>query len=336
MNSLTAPPTTQSVSVKPNSTLSTLSASATINPTAMINSTSDLLCSVYENNSTDCVSAFNVKIETIKKDLLNQTLNINLNLQRNKEYLNDIVTIAYSLPKLIEYSQTKPIIPEFDEIKVLKTDSGEIKKFIRKVNYEMIGYHCNHKVMNEQCEKIYKNVSDLYTSSDFKQYKDFMNLLASIVWNITDRDRMNKVFKDVEIIPTKTEVEKIINIIVSLNGKISETNAKTNPECSKCKAAVRKYEYCIREVERMREELKEQNEIDEEIANKPDEERYDFKAFMTRNYPSIDKFQLKDVKDKYKKEFKQNKTYAELTEMVNETKMFTVKNVHGTYYVNRI
>ena len=57
---------------------------------------------------------------------------------------------------------------------------------------------------------------------------------------------------------------------------------------------------------------------------------------MTRNYPSIDKFQLKDVKDKYKKEFKQNKTYAELIEMIDETKMFTVSNVHRTYFVNRI
>ena len=57
---------------------------------------------------------------------------------------------------------------------------------------------------------------------------------------------------------------------------------------------------------------------------------------MEKNYPSIDKFQLKDVKEKYKKEFKQNKTYTELTEMINETKLFTVKNVHGTYFVNRI
>ena len=325
-----------SLTVKQNNEISTLYTSKTLNPTSMMNSTSDLLVSVYENTSTDCTNDYNCKIECIKKDLLNQTLNINLKLQRNKEYLNDIMTIAYSLPKLIEYSQTKPIIPEFDEIKVLKTDSGEIKKFIRKVYYEMIGYHCNHKVMNEQCEKIYKNVSDLYTSNDFKQYKEFLNLLAMIVWNIIDRDRMNKVFKDVELMPTKTEVEKIINIIVSLNGKISETNAKTNPECSKCKSVVRKYEYCIREVERMREELREQNEIDEEIANKPDEEKYDFKEFMKRNYPSIDKFQLKDVKDKYKKEFKQNKTYAELSEMINETKMFVVKNVHGTYFVNRI
>lgn len=325
-----------SLIVKQNNELSTLSTNKTLNPTSMMNSTSDLLVSVYENSLTDCTSDYSVKIESIKKDLLNQTLNIDLKLQRNKEYLNDIVTIAYSLPKLIEYSQTKPIIPEFDEIKVLKTDSGEIKKFIRKVNYEMIGYHCNHKVMNEQCEKIYKSVSDLYTSNDFKQYKEFINLLASIVWNITDRDRMNKVFKDVEIIPNKMEVEKIINIIVSLNGKISETNAKTNPECSKCKSAVRKYEYCIREVERMREELKEQNEIDEEIANKPDEEKYDFKEFMKRNYPSIDKFQLKDVKEKYKKEFKQNKTYAELISLIDKTKMFTVTNNHRTYFVNRI
>ena len=128
----------------------------------------------------------------------------------------------------------------------------------------------------------------------------------------------------------------MINIIVSLNGKISETNAKTNPECSKCKATVRKYEYSLREIQRMRDELREQNEIDEEIINTPAEEKYDFKAFMTRNYPSIDKFQLKDVKDKYKREFKQNKTYAELIEMINDTKIFIVKNVHNVYYVNRI
>ena len=105
------------LTVKPNCTLSVSSANVTFNPTTMMNSTSNLLSSVYKNNSTDCTSDYNVKIESIKKDLLNQTLNIDLKLQRNKQYLNDIVTIAYSLPKLIDYSQTKPIIPEFDEIR---------------------------------------------------------------------------------------------------------------------------------------------------------------------------------------------------------------------------
>ena len=319
-----------------NNTLSTLSTNVTYNPASMINSTSDLLTSVYENTLTDSVSEYNVKIEQIKKDLLNHSLNIHVNLQRNQQYLNDIKTIAYSLPQLIDYSKTKPVIPEFDEIEVLKTDSAELKKFIRKVNYEMIGYHCNHKVINEQVDKIYKNMSDLYTSNDFKQYKEFINLLAMIVWNIKNRDDMNKIYKDTELIPSKTEVEKIIKIIISLKGKISETNAKTNPECSKCKATVRKYEYSLREIQRMRDELREQNEIDEQIINTPAEEKYDFKAFMTRNYPSIDKFQLKDVKDKYKREFKQSKTYAELIEMINDTKIFIVKNVHNVYYVNRI
>ena len=325
-----------SIMITSNNTLSTLSTNVTYNPASMINSTSDLLTSVYENVLTDSVSEYNVKIEQIKKDLLNHSLNIHVNLQRNQQYLNDIVTIAYSLPQLIDYSKTKPVIPEFDEIEVFKTDSAELKKFIRKVNYEMIGFHCNHKVINEQVDKIYKNMSDLYTSNDFKQYKEFINLLAMIVWNIKNRDDMDKIYKDTELIPTKTEVEKIINIIVSLNGKISETNAKTNPECSKCKATVRKYEYSLREIQRMRDELREQNEIDEQIINTPAEEKYDFKAFMTRNYPSIDKFQLKDVKDKYKREFKQSKTYAELIEMINDTKIFIVKNVHNVYYVNRI
>lgn len=106
------------ITIKQNNILSNSSTNAVINPSQMLNSTSDLVTSIYESTLTNSLSKFNVQIEDIKNGLLNQTINIKLNRQRNKEYLNDIVAIAYSLPKLFNYSQTKPVIPEFDEIKV--------------------------------------------------------------------------------------------------------------------------------------------------------------------------------------------------------------------------
>lgn len=307
-----------------------------INPTSMITSTSNIMTTICENTVANSLSDYNIKLTNIKNELMNHDFNVTLHIEENQRYLNDIKTIAYNLPKLIDYSQTKPVIPVFDEIKVLKTDSAEIKKFIRKVNWEMIGFHCNHKVMDEQCDKICKNITDLSESNNFKEYKEFIDNLACRAHSIMNCDRKNKIYRDVDLLPINSDVEHIINVIISLNGKISETNAKTNPKCSRCEATVRKYDYAVREVERMREELREQNEIDEQIVNTPDETKYDFKEFMKRNYPSIDRFPLKDVKDKYKKEFNINKTYAELQSMIEETNMFTVSNSHRTLYVNRI
>ena len=303
---------------------------------ALITSTSDLITTISKQMNNDSLSKYHIEYEQMKRDLMTHNLQVKLNLHKNINYINDIKVIFDSLPSLIDYSQTKPIIPEFDEIKVLKTDSAEIKKFIRKVNYEMIGYHCNHKVMNEQCDKIFKSISDLYNSQEFKQYNDFIDNLMYVICSVINCDKRNKEFDEPILIPTKNEIKIIIKVIVSLNGKISETNAKTNPECSKCKSAVRKYEYCLREVQRMREELKEQNDIDEQFINSVGEDKYDFREFMKRNYPTIDKFVLKDVKDKYKAEFKKTATYDELINLVNETQMFKVTNVHRTYYVNRI
>ena len=146
-------------------------------------------------------------------------------------------------------------IPVFQQIMELKTDSSEIKKFIRKVNYDMIGYYCIH---------------DTYQIS-----------------------------------------------------------------CSKCDAARRKYNYSLFQIERMREEQREQQEIDKQYIEMPDENRYDMKEFLLKNYPSIDRFLLKDVQNKYKSTFKINLTFDELKRKIEETGLFTISNVHRTMYVNR-
>ena len=59
------------------------------------------------------------------------------------------------------------------------------------------------------------------------------------------------------------------------------------------------------------------------------------KEFLLKNYPSIDRFLLKDVQTKYKSTFKINLTFDELKRKIEETGLFTISNVHRTMYVNR-
>lgn len=302
------------------------SGSLVLNPTVMTMQTCQYINKTF---------SFDREIELIKNDLIRSELKTYAQNKQNEQFLYEMQDIIDSLPQLPEIHQHKLIIPEFEEINVEKGDTAEIKKFIRKVNYEFLGYHCNHKLLDKDCDMIYKNMSDLYKSDDYRKYIQFLENVAHCVYQIRSADKRNELWDQV-ISPTGTEVKRVIDSIVNLAGQISAYNAKMNPECSKCKAALRKYNYAVKEVKRMRDEMKEQNEIDDEFRDKPAEDKMNMKDFMMKNYPSIDDFLLSDVKDKYKKTFGIVKTFAELTDMINETKMFKVTNIHRVYHVKRL
>ncbi|EAX65726.1 hypothetical protein TVAG_605980 [Trichomonas vaginalis G3] len=235
------------------------------------------------------------------------------------------------LPKLPEIQQQKLTIPEFDEIEVKATDSVEIKKFIRKVNYEFLGFHCNHKVMDKDCDMVYKNISDIYKSGEFKTYDNFVSLVAKCVWQIRDKDRRGKIWNE-QIKPATFELKRAIDALVILAGKVSEYNAKMNPQCSKCKAAMRKYNYSVKEIERMRNDYA---DLKRE-AEKPAEDKMDMLTFLNKNYPTADDFLLSDVKKKYKETFGIVKTFDVLTEEIEATKLFKVSRIHNVYHVKRL
>ena len=86
----------------------------------------------------------------------------------------------------------------------------------------------------------------------------------------------------------------------------------------------------------MREELREQEEIDSAYADTADETRYDIRAFMSKNYPTINRFPLSDVQKKYKATFKINITLSEFEQQIEQTGKFRITNVHRTLYVNRL
>ncbi|EAX84293.1 hypothetical protein TVAG_114010 [Trichomonas vaginalis G3] len=296
--------------------------SLVMNPTSMLVEMKSFIPSSY---------TFETKIQKIKQELLTSNLDCSAKDETNEQYLYEMEDILDHLPKLPEIQQQKLTIPEFDEIEVKATDSVEIKKFIRKVNYEFLGFHCNHKVMDKDCDMLYKNISDIYKSEEFKTYDNFVSLVAECVWQIRDKDRRGKVWNK-QIRPATFELKKTIDALVVLAGKVSEYNAKMNPQCSKCKAAIRKYNYSVKEIERMRNDYA---DLKKE-AEKPAEDKMNMLEFLNKNYPTAEDFLLSDVKKKYKETFGIVKTFDILSEEIEATKLFKVMNHRNIYHVKRL
>ncbi|EAX86353.1 hypothetical protein TVAG_308370 [Trichomonas vaginalis G3] len=306
------------------STISTTTApnSLVMNPTSMLVEMKSFIPSSF---------TFETEIQKIKQELLTSNLDCTAQDEENAEYLYDMQDIIDHLPKLPEIQQQKLTIHEFDEIEVKATDSVEIKKFIRKVNYEFLGFHCNHKVMDKDCDMVYKNISDIYKSGEFKTYDNFVTLVARCVWQIRDEDRRGNVWNE-QIRPAMFELKRAIDALVVLAGFISVYNAKMNPQCSKCKAAIRKYNYSVKEIERMRNDYA---DLKKE-AEKPAEDKMDMLTFLNKNYPTAEDFLLSDVKKKYKETFGMIKTFNVLKEEIEATKLFRISNIHRTIHVKRL
>ncbi|EAX83717.1 hypothetical protein TVAG_442450 [Trichomonas vaginalis G3] len=296
--------------------------SLVMNPTSMLVEMKSFIPSSY---------TFETEIQKIKQELLTCNLDCSAKDETNEQYLYEMQDLIDHLPKLPEIQQQKLTIPEFDEIEVKPTDSVEIKKFIRKVNYEFLGFHCNHKVMDKDCDMVYKNISDIYKSEEFKTYDNFVSLVAECVWQIRDQDRRGKVWNK-QIRPAMFEMKRAIDALVVLAGKVSEYNAKMNPQCSKCKAAMRKYNYSVKEIERMRNDYA---DLKKE-AEKPAEDKMDMLEFLNKNYPTAEDFLLSDVKKKYKETFGIVKTFDVLKEEIEATKLFKVSRIHNVYHVKRL
>jgi uncharacterized coiled-coil DUF342 family protein len=156
-----------------------------------------------------------------------------------------------------------------------------------------------------------------------------------MVWNIRKRDKINKKWEDYEFLPTKRQIDKIVNYLVKLAGKINEYNARMNPTCSKCKAAQRKYNYVLKEIQRMREELLEI----EEMKNSPVKDKnkpISIHDFINERFDGIDRFKLSEVKESYKKLYGITKTLSELKQDIEEMGGYKITNCQRTYWVNRL
>ena len=302
-----------------------------INPLTMTLATNTLLSACNDTYQ------YEHEIQRIKNDLIRSELNTYANVEQNHEYLVLIQDIVDKLPILPNIEQQKLNVPEFEEIEVLKTDTVEIKKFIRKMNLEFVGYYCNHKVADKECDMVFKNTADIYNSKEYCGYIEFLRNLASYVWSIRDYDCRGKEWKDSYMIPTPKVINQIINDLIKLAGNIKRYNALMNPECSRCRAEVKKYNYVVKEVKRMRDENEEIKRIREEITNnniiqKP----LTVADFIREKFDGIDKFKLSEVKESYKKLYNITKTFDELKKEIEDTGEYKITNCSRTYMVSKL
>ena len=283
-----------------------------------------------------CEKELNMK-KRIMYDLLNNNYDpsfYDVKNEHNNKYIKDIFTMISSLPKLDAIHQTKPFEATFDEIPVRQTDSAEIKKFLRKMNVQFIGYYCNHNTIDEKCDKVVMNTSDLLESELFEEYKQFIERYASCIYDVfvyywydlennnAQRNEINELHVDYS---TLMKIRVCIN---KLNTKIYNINSQSNKRCARCESMQKLFDYTLREVQRMRSEQ-------EELNRQFNETDYDMTKFMQHNYPNIDRLLLKDVQQRYSKEFGQKLTFAQLTEKIEQTGKWKVTNVSRAYYVNR-
>ena len=110
-----------------------------------------------------------------------------------------------------------------------------------------------------------------------------------------------------------------------------------NPDCSRCKAEVRKYNYVLKEVKRMREENEEVKRMREEIDNNKEVRTpQTIKEFIVERFNGIDRFKLSEVKESYKKLFNITKTYDELTKEIENIGGYKVTNCQRILYVSKL
>ena len=283
-----------------------------------------------------CEKELNMK-KRIMYDLLNNNYDpsfYDVKNDHNNKYIKDVFTMITSLPKLDAIHQTKPFEATFDEIPVRQNDSAEIKKFLRKMNVQFIGYYCNHNAIDEKCDKVVMNTSDLLESEQFEEYKQFIERYASCIYDVFVYywyDIENNNAQRSEINELHVDYSTLMNIrlcINKLNTKIYNINSQSNKRCSRCESMQKLFDYTLREVQRMRMEQ-------EEIYRQFDETDYDMSKFMQNNYPNIDRLLLKDVQQRYSKEFNQKLTFAQLTEKIEQTGKWKVTKTHNIPYVNR-
>ena len=292
-----------------------------INPLTLTLSANSFISNINDKYS------FEHEIQKIKSDLIKGELNTYAKIADNHEYLCLIQDIVDCLPSLPEIQQQKLHVPEFEEIEVLKSDTVEIKKFIRKMNLEFIGFYCNHKQNDQECDLVFKKVADIYESKEYSALVSFIENLSHCVWQIRHYDNINKKWNDDQLLPLAKDIKNLVNDLTKLAGNISKYNASMNPDCSRCKAEVRKYNYVLKEVKRMREEIDNNKEVCTPQT---------IKEFIVERFNGIDRFKLSEVKESYKKLFNITKTYAELTKEIENIGGYKVTNCHRILYVSKL
>ena len=286
----------------------------------------------------------------IRDALFSHTYSYDAHKPEVQEKLNKLVDLFNELPQVPTFQCKKLETFTFDEIEVHRDDTQEIKKFIRKANYDFIGFHCNHKVYDEQYEMSRVKFMKLIDSVAFKTYTGFISRVINKIIELMKYDNTPDVDEELDPywdeddearywyckthgFPDKHPIKELVQEFgvvkkktINLCSELMTINNKSCPKCAKCESKRKLYDYVLREVERMRAELVEETEEVEEC---------EITEFMNKYFGNIDRVELSTVVNQWKRYhgfIKQD----EIIKMLVESSLYRITNSHNKKYVNRL
>ena len=283
----------------------------------------------------------------IRDALFSHTFSYDAHKPEVQEKINKLVELFNDLPQVPTFQCKKLETFTFDEIEVCKDDTQEIKKFLRKANYDFIGFHCNHKVYDEQYEMSRVKFMKLIDSVAFKSYTSYISRVILKIIKLIEYDNTPDVVEELDpyaneddaywfykerqkerhpINDLVQDLYKTKHDTIKLCSELMAINTKSCPKCAKCEAKRKLYNYVLREVERMRGELVEEVE---------DGEPSEITEFMDKYFGDIDRIELSAVVNQWKKHHGFIKQ-EELVKMLVESSLYRITNSHNKRYVNRI
>ena len=264
----------------------------------------------------------------IRDMLFNGCFEYKAHYKEISELIDIRVNFFNEIPKVPSFQFKKLERVSFDEIPVKDSDSNEIKKFLRKSNYDFIGFHCNHNVYDEQYELMRSKFMKLIDSESFQSYSAFISSVINDIVKLIQLD----ITSHNESLKAKFVVNKILTVGLSafesnfkiakantirLCSELLEINSKSHPSCSKCESKKRLYQYVLKEVERMRGERKSQ-QIESEEAT------CDITSFMNRQFKNVDEVKICDIIKLWKCCYNISINKDELVERIKDTMQWRI------------
>lgn len=291
-----------------------------------------------ENKTGDVSEGFNNTIKDYKNKLIDKQYPVDVELERNQEFLDQIMEYAVKIPCIdVPMLDIDVEALQFPKIQYDKEDSPEIRNMIRKINIKTQTFTCDHSKFETKTINYQADALALRNNKELKKEIDgFYTELAKLVWKIKDKDKKGKEFKDYNFI-ISSNVNKVIESACNFSAKVLKFNAKyVSLKCPKCEKLKKEYEYVCQEVEELRQEQREKKE--EQIRKLQQEVMTgssDIEEFMEQYFPGVGRLKLMDIVKMWK--IVNGKTkQEEMKAKLEETGQWRITNVHRIFWVSRI
>ena len=201
-----------------------------------------------ENKIDDGANDYSNTIKDFKDKLMKLEIPVEVSLESNQQYLDQILEFAKCIPTVNFPSLTIDVsVKTFPKIEIQKDDSAEIRALIRKMNRKTQTFCCDHSQLERKAITYNADALKLRKRPELKIIDDFYKLLAEYCWRIKAKDSRNKEFSEFHI--TMSDIDKIIEASMNFSAEVLNFNAKYHGlNCSKCEKLQKEFEYFCNQI----------------------------------------------------------------------------------------